>query len=454
MFSGIGVINLILECVFFWILSFFLQMDLDMRIKLIIMYVIMNYLLGRYREKSLLMYDEIQLILLSDIGFFLVGFLLFPNVVINIQDTLQILLLSCAMFVFSVIASRYTHIIFWKFFKHNTMIIGAGKTALEIEYVCKSNRFSLIDIKCFINCNHSNYLRDVNQTIKIDRYNVYPLSMMESVIDKYHIDSVIIAIPEMTNHDLSILIDRISKKVNRIKYLPQIQGLVTFDTRVQDFDGVLLVASSNGDMHQLSRILKRLIDIVGSLFGMLLLIPLTIYVWIKNRSEGDKGPLFFTQTRIGKDGKEFKIYKYRTMVPNAEKVLEELMEKDSKIREEYLTNKKLENDPRITAAGKFLRAKSLDEFPQFINVFLGQMSLIGPRPYLPREKEDMGKFYDCVVACRPGLTGMWQSHGRSEVGFQERLEFDEYYYRNWSFWLDVTIFFKTIRQVIYGKGAM
>ena len=94
------------------------------------------------------------------------------------------------------------------------------------------------------------------------------------------------------------------------------------------------------------------------------------------------------------------------------------------------------------------------KFPQFINVFLGQMSLIGPRPYLPREKEDMGKYYKSVIACTPGLTGMWQTHGRSNVTFEYRLELDDYYYRNWSFWLDITLFLKTIRQVLYGNGAM
>lgn len=108
----------------------------------------------------------------------------------------------------------------------------------------------------------------------------------------------------------------------------------------------------------------------------------------------------------------------------------------------------------VEIRGKFLREKSLDEFPQFINVLLGQMSLIGPRPYLPREKEDMGDYYYDVIACKPGITGMWQSHGRSEVDFDHRLLLDEYYYRNWSFWLDVTLLFKTVKQVLYGEGAM
>lgn len=142
------------------------------------------------------------------------------------------------------------------------------------------------------------------------------------------------------------------------------------------------------------------------------------------------------------------------MIPNAEKVLEELMAKDPAIREEYETNKKLQHDPRITKAGKFLREKSLDEFPQFINVLKGDMSLIGPRPYLPREVADMGDHYDDIVSVAPGITGMWQTHGRSAVTFEQRLQLDEFYYRNWSLWLDLTLLVKTIQNMFYGDNAV
>ena len=123
------------------------------------------------------------------------------------------------------------------------------------------------------------------------------------------------------------------------------------------------------------------------------------------------------QTRIGHHGKEITIYKFRSMIPNAEEKLEELMRDDPKIREEYLKNKKLENDPRITKVGHFLRKSSLDEFPQFFNVLLGDMALVGPRPYLPREKQDMGYYYSNIIEVKPGITGMWQANGRSNLSF-------------------------------------
>lgn len=142
------------------------------------------------------------------------------------------------------------------------------------------------------------------------------------------------------------------------------------------------------------------------------------------------------------------------MVPNAEQLLEDLMEKDPEIREEYLTNKKLRNDPRITKVGEALRKRSLDEFPQFINVLKGEMSLVGPRPYLPREKEDMDIFYNTIIKSKPGITGMWQANGRSDVSFEDRCKFDDYYYKNWSIGLDVIIVYKTIKGVLYGRGAL
>ena len=229
---------------------------------------------------------------------------------------------------------------------------------------------------------------------------------------------------------------------------------MTFNSKINDFDGTLLISTSSGTMGKIASFLKRCVDICAGLAGCLLLIPLTLYVKYKNKKTGDNDPVFFTQERIGKDGKPIKIYKYRSMIPNAEQVLEELMENDPLIKEEYLTNKKLVNDPRITEAGKFLRKTSLDEFPQFINVLKGEMSFVGPRPYLPREKEDMDIYYDSIIKCKPGITGMWQANGRSDVGFIDRCKLDDFYYRNWSIGLDMIIIYKTVKSVLYGKGAL
>lgn len=198
-------------------------------------------------------------------------------------------------------------------------------------------------------------------------------------------------------------------------------------------------------------IFKRLVDFTASLIGLILLSPVFLIVAILIRRDGGKA--FFTQTRIGKNGKEIKIFKFRSMVMNAEQVLEELMEKDENIRNEYLTNKKLENDPRITKIGKFIRKTSIDELPQLINVLKGDMSLVGPRPYLFREKEDMGEAYNYIIKCKPGITGYWQVNGRSDISFEERLVLEKYYSQHENAWMDIKILFKTVWVVLFGKGA-
>lgn len=198
---------------------------------------------------------------------------------------------------------------------------------------------------------------------------------------------------------------------------------------------------------------KRAFDIIFSLIGCLFLLPIAIFVKIANLITGDYHPMILKQPRIGQDGKEFMFYKFRSMIPNADKALFELLEKNEDRRKEYELNKKLENDPRITKVGKFIRKTSIDELPQLVNILKGDMSLIGNRPYLPREKEDMGKYFSEIVKTKPGLTGYWQVNGRSETSFGERLALEKYYSRHASLKLDIKIFFKTFAVVLKRKGS-
>lgn len=198
---------------------------------------------------------------------------------------------------------------------------------------------------------------------------------------------------------------------------------------------------------------KRLFDILIALIGCLFLLPVIIIVKISYLLHKDFDSIFFRQKRIGKNGKEFNLYKFRSMVPNADEVLKELLKNDEAARKEYKVNKKLKNDPRVTSMGKILRVTSLDELPQFINIFKGEMSLVGNRPYLPREKEDMGLYYNDIIKTKPGLTGLWQVMGRSNTTFEERLKLEQYYSNNFGFRIDIKIFFKTFGVVIKHNGA-
>ena len=202
------------------------------------------------------------------------------------------------------------------------------------------------------------------------------------------------------------------------------------------------------------RFVKRSIDIIASIIGIILLIPITVLVFIMNIFTGEGGAIFYTQERIGKNGKNFKMYKYRTMCKNADKILEKRLQEDEEFRKEYNKYKKVPNDDRITKCGKFLRSTSLDEFPQFINVLKGDMSLVGPRPYLPREKEDMGEGYFYIIRVKPGITGPWQVRGRSKLKFIDRLKLDEEYIQKMTISRDIKIILQTLAKVVKKDGAV
>ena len=199
---------------------------------------------------------------------------------------------------------------------------------------------------------------------------------------------------------------------------------------------------------------KRLFDIMFSLVGIMLLIPLTILLFfVRKRNHDDKMPMFFDQLRYGKDGKVFKLYKYRSMCLNADEILEKYLNSNPEAKKEYKKYKKLKNDPRVTKSGEFIRKSSMDEMPQFINILKGEMTVVGPRPYLPREKDDMGKNFETIVSVKPGLTGLWQVSGRSNASFEERMKLDKKYIKERSLWLDIKIFFKTIGKTFFKDSS-
>lgn len=198
---------------------------------------------------------------------------------------------------------------------------------------------------------------------------------------------------------------------------------------------------------------KRIIDILGSIIGIIILIPITLVVFIINFLDKENGPVFYVQKRIGKNGKSFKMYKFRTMVVKADLKLKKYLLENPEAAEEFATYKKLKKDPRVTKIGRFLRNTSIDEFPQFINVLKGEMSLVGPRLYLVREKAAMGKMYKTIIQVKPGLTGPWQTTGRSNLTFEDRMKLDDEYIKNLSLKNDLKIFFKTFTKVIQKDGA-
>ncbi|WP_441293570.1 sugar transferase [Bacillus cereus] len=198
--------------------------------------------------------------------------------------------------------------------------------------------------------------------------------------------------------------------------------------------------------------IKRALDIIGAIIGLVIFSPFFIVIPLLFLIGENKGPVFFKQVRIGEKGKEFRIYKFRTMIVNAE----EKLKRNKELYRKYLENNyKLEphEDPRITKLGQFLRKTSLDEIPQFLNVLKGEMSLVGPRPVVVEELEEYQEKAHEFLSVKPGVTGYWQVSGRSDVGYPERVDLELYYVYNASVWFDIKILLLTVKNVLLSKGA-
>lgn len=198
------------------------------------------------------------------------------------------------------------------------------------------------------------------------------------------------------------------------------------------------------------KVFKRIMDVVLSSIGLIVLLPVFAIIALAIKIES-KGPVFFKHTRIGKNGKIIKIYKFRSMVQNAEELIKKFTPEQMK---EYKENYKLTNDPRITKVGKVLRKTSLDELPQLINIIKGDLSIIGPRPVVQDELEKYGANAEKFLSVTPGLTGYWAANGRSCTSYDQRIEMELFYVDNLSFKMDMKVFFKTILSVIKREGAM
>lgn len=204
--------------------------------------------------------------------------------------------------------------------------------------------------------------------------------------------------------------------------------------------------------NKLDTFVKMFFDYTLTAVGTVAISPLLFYIAyrIKQDSPGDA---IYDGERIGKDGKLFKCYKFRSMYTNGDEILEKYLEENPDKKVEWETFHKLEDDPRVTPIGNFIRRTSIDELPQIFNVLKGEMSLIGPRPYMPREQEDMGEYYKDIIKVKPGISGYWQVHGRSNVTFESRLLMDKWYVHNRHLVMDIRLLWKTIGVVLDRKGA-
>lgn len=199
------------------------------------------------------------------------------------------------------------------------------------------------------------------------------------------------------------------------------------------------------------KLAKSAMDKCAAAAGLLVLSPVFLYVAHKVKKDG--GPAFFGHTRLGQNGKPFKCWKFRSMDINSAQILADLLARDPEAKAEWDKDFKLRNDPRITKIGHFIRKTSIDELPQLYNVLKGEMSLVGPRPIVNDEVHYYGDHIHDYYAVKPGITGLWQVSGRNDVTYDERVALDSHYVKQWSFWKDVSILFKTIGVILHRKGA-
>ena len=268
----------------------------------------------------------------------------------------------------------------------------------------------------------------------------------------------------LSPRDLGMLVyeERVGKLEPLISYcelnyiplyiVPSVSRLLSIPLKTINYKGTLIFGPQDLIVDGVSKRLKRVLDVMMAAVGLILFSWLLVLIWfiVKLNSSG---PAIFAQERLGLDGKRVKIYKFRTMVVDSEQQLMALLENEG-INKSYHDNYKIENDPRITSLGRYLRKWSLDELPQLVSILKGDLSFVGPRPIVPTEITRYGIHGNMILRVKPGLTGFWQVSGRNDVSYEERIQMDLYYIHNWSFTLDLKIIVQTVPAVLYGRGAM
>ena len=275
-----------------------------------------------------------------------------------------------------------------------------------------------------------------------------------AVIKKTGVRKVLVMAPGLDQKHLQDIVYDIQPLVTSVAFVPDLGTMPLSNMEVESLiDGHAVMFNMRNNLRSTrNRLLKFMFDWCLTLVGTLCISPflLLIGLWVYRDSPG---PVIFKHRRIGKDGKEFYCYKFRSMCVDADVKLKELLATNPKARAEWEKDFKLKHDPRITRSGAFLRRSSLDELPQIFNVLKGEMSLVGPRPIIQDEISRYGKYIQDYYMVRPGITGMWQTSGRSDVDYEERVQMDTWYVRNWNVWFDIVLLWRTFNVVLRGKGA-
>lgn len=328
-----------------------------------------------------------------------------------------------------------------------TTIIGGYENTIETIFALKSETYIVYDIKEVILPNATDKKREKFKEFH-NEYNV------SKEVPEFEKDTLVIISPDRRREIvMAEMVKNITDAGADFAVVPPIEGFSYYGLQPNYFFGYNIVLLKNNTQINgvLNQLIKTSIDRIGALIGLILLSPIFAYLAYKVKQDG--GAIFFGHERLGKGGKTFKCWKFRSMVPNSAEVLKELLENDPEARKEWDADFKLKDDPRITKIGELIRRTSLDEIPQLYNVLRGEMSLVGPRPIVQDEtkfyKEKISEYY----SVRPGVTGLWQVSGRNDISYDLRIYLDSWYVRHWSLWSDIVIIIKTVLVLASRKGA-
>jgi undecaprenyl-phosphate galactose phosphotransferase len=333
--------------------------------------------------------------------------------------------------------------------KRRVLVLGAGETGRRIVRALKKEPNYGYEILGILDDDHGK-TGTLIEGVKV-RYGV---NNVFRYLKRAQVTDIFIAMPAAGRERLQCLINNLQHKVGGISFVPDMFGVAVLGTRLQHFfnEQAFAFEIKNNLANPLNVFIKRCFDITLSLVLLMLLAMPMLIIALLIRLDS-KGPSIFSQERIGRRGRLFKCLKFRSMHTGADKRLQTILKKDPRARNEWKDRWKLKDDPRVTKIGRFLRKTSLDELPQILNVLKGDMSLVGPRPYMPNEWPFIMEQGDTILSVLPGITGLWQVSGRNEASYTERIGLDIWYVRNWNLTLDIVILIQTIRCVIRQEGA-
>lgn len=328
-----------------------------------------------------------------------------------------------------------------------TIILGVGPNALDARQALDSHPELGLRVVGFVDADGQSGTEEPATAPRL------PRALMQSLASQHGIQWVIAlehAQSDSREHWLRLLAQW---GASDISVIPAMRGVPLHGTDMSHFFSheVAMLRMRNNLRRWPARLTKRIFDTAAAALLLVLLSPLMLLIALLVRRDG--GPALFAHPRVGKRRKTFKCYKFRTMVVDAEQRLEQLLQQSPDLRQQWQEERKLRDDPRVSPLGRFLRRSSLDELPQLLNVIRGEMSLVGPRPVVSAELARYGDDVGYYLMVRPGMTGLWQVSGRSDVDYDARVYLDSWYVKNWSLWTDMVILFKTVRVVLARSGA-